>query len=73
MPHANTLGDQGVGGPGKAVTARVAYLDWLIPTTDVRVRMGRQKVMTPSYVFNSPVMDAVPDGDQRSGQRHGRL
>lgn len=60
--HANTWGEQGVGGPGKAVTARLAYLDWLVPSADVLIRMGRQEVIMPSYVFNSPVLDGTLDG-----------
>ncbi len=56
-------GTAGVGGTGKyAVTARLAYLDWLIPTTDVLVRMGRQSVATPSYTFGSPILDDTIDG-----------
>ncbi len=52
----------GVGGTGKTVTARLAYLDWMVPTTDVLVRMGRQEVTTPSYTFGSPVLDSPVDG-----------
>ena len=55
-------GTSGVGGASKAVTARLAYLDWIIPSTDVLVRMGRQEVAMPSYTFNSPVLDDVIDG-----------
>ena len=55
-------GSAGVGGAGKSVTARLAYLDWMIPTTDVLVRMGRQEVAMPSYTFGSPVFDSVIDG-----------
>ncbi len=55
-------GQAGVGGPGERVTARLAYLDWMIPNTDVQVRMGRQVVSTPSYTFSSPVLDEVSDG-----------
>ena len=55
-------GTSGVGGASKAVTARLAYLDWIVPTTDVLVRMGRQEVALPSYTFNSPVLDDVIDG-----------
>ena len=55
-------GQAGVGGPGESVTARLAYLDWMIPTTDVQVRMGRQVVTTPSYTFGSPILDDVSDG-----------
>ncbi len=55
-------GTNGVGGAGSKVTARLAYLDWMIPTTDVLVRMGRQEVATPSYTFGSSVLDSVVDG-----------
>ena len=44
------------------MTARLAYLDWMIPTTDVLVRMGRQSVAMPSYTFGSSVLDDVIDG-----------
>ncbi len=37
-------GTKDVGSAGDTVTARLAYLDWMIPTTDVLVRMGRQEV-----------------------------
>lgn len=47
MPHALTLGSIDTGGPGKAVTARWAYLDWRVPGTEARVRMGRQPFATP--------------------------
>ena len=55
-------GTNGVGGPGSSVTARLAYLDWMVPTTDVLVRMGRQEVALPSYTFGSSVLDDVVDG-----------
>ena len=58
----HTWGTSGTGGTGKAVTARLAYLDWLVPSTDVLVRMGRQEVAMPSYTFNSPVFDGSIDG-----------
>ncbi len=57
-----TWGENSVGGPGKSVTARLTYLDWLIPSTDVKVRMGRQAVAMPSYTFGSSVLDDVIDG-----------
>ena len=55
MPHAYEYGSNSVGGPGKEVTARLAYLDWLIPGTETQVRMGRQPWNAPSYTFGSPV------------------
>ena len=61
-PGYYSWGSNGVAGPGEEVTARLAYLDWLIPSTDVLVRMGRQEVAMPSYTFNSPVLDDVIDG-----------
>ena len=61
-PPYHTWGTSGVGGTGKTVTARLAYLDWMVPTTDVLVRMGRQEVTTPSYTFGSPILDTPVDG-----------
>ena len=61
-PGYYSWGSNGVAGPGEEVTARLAYLDWIIPSTDVLVRMGRQEVAMPSYTFNSPVLDDVIDG-----------
>ena len=61
-PQYYTWGTSGVGGTGKTVTARLAYLDWMVPTTDVLVRMGRQEVPTPSYTFGSPILDTPVDG-----------
>ena len=55
-------GTAGTGGPGKSVTARLAYLDWIVPNTNVLVRMGRQSVALPSYTFGSSVLDDVIDG-----------
>ncbi len=60
-PLYQTWGTEGVGGAGKTVTARLAYLDWMIPTTDVLVRMGRQVVAMPSYTFGSPIMNDPVD------------
>ena len=61
-PLYYTWGEGKTGGSGKAVTACLAYLDWMIPTTDVLVRMGRQTMAMPSYTFASPVFDSVIDG-----------
>ena len=55
-------GTAGVGGTGMEVTARLAYLDWMLPATDVLVRMGRQEVTTPSYAFGSPILYDSIDG-----------
>jgi len=41
---------------------RLAYIDWTIPGTDIKARMGRQALVLPSYAFGSPVMDGRGDG-----------
>lgn len=41
---------------------RLAYIDWNIPGTDVKVRMGRHSVVAPSYAFGSAVLDGRGDG-----------
>ena len=61
-PGYYTWGSGSTGGSGKAVTARLAYLDWFIPSTDVLVRMGRQETAMSSYTFGSPVFAGVIDG-----------
>ena len=38
------------------ITTRLAYLDWIVPNTSVKVRMGQQLVALPSYTFGSPVL-----------------
>ena len=39
------------------VTTRLAYLDWMIPTTDIHVRMGQQPFALPAFVAGSPILD----------------
>lgn len=36
---------------------RLAYLDWMIPSTGIHVRMGQQPFDLPNYVAGSPVLD----------------
>lgn len=54
-------GEHGVGGPGNQVVARLAYLDWNVPSTDIHVRMGRQEYGMPSYTFLYPVVGECMD------------
>ncbi len=49
------------------IVMRFAYLDWMIPTTAVHVRMGMQPVALPSYTFGSPVLDDAGTGIVVSG------
>ena len=46
---------------------RLAYIDWTLPSTDVKVRMGRQALVAPSYAFGSAVLDGRGDGINFTG------
>lgn len=46
------------------IVTRLAYLDWIIPNTSVKVRMGQQPVALPGATFGSPVMGG---GDTATG------
>lgn len=39
------------------IVTRLAYLDWIIPHTNVKIRMGQQPVAVPSFTFKSSVLD----------------
>ena len=43
---------------GVNIETKLAYLDWLIPTTEVSVRMGIQSLVLPSTPLGTPVLDA---------------
>ena len=50
-------------GRNEEVFMRQAYVDWIVPNTDVRVRMGRHAFDLPSYASVSPMIaDFVADG-----------
>jgi len=56
--NAAAVGGGGaVGGDGFNVQVKHAYLDWVIPTTDVQVRIGLQNVALPGMVVGSAVFD----------------
>ena len=38
------------------IYARQMYLDWAIPGTEAKVRMGRHEFSMPAYVFCSPII-----------------
>ncbi len=44
------------------ITTRLAYLDWMIPQTDVHVRMGQQYIELPAYVAGSPILEDPATG-----------
>lgn len=54
--NGETMGGN-LGGRSANVTTNKAYLDWMIPCTDVKVRMGLQPIALPSYTFNTPILD----------------
>lgn len=43
---------------GVNVKTKRAYLDWVIPTTEISVRMGIQGMVLPSTPMGTPVLDA---------------
>jgi hypothetical protein len=43
---------------GVNLATHLAYLDWLIPSTDIQVRMGIQPIALPSTPKGSPVLDS---------------
>ena len=49
-------------GSGSHFRMRLAYIDWNIPSTDVKVRMGRHALVAPSYAFGSAILDGRGDG-----------
>ena len=60
--NAGGKNGQGSGGgldaDGVNVETKRAYLDWMIPETEISVRMGIQGLKLPSTPMGSPVMDA---------------
>ena len=47
-----------LGSDGKVVELKRAYIDWMVPQTDLKVRMGIQGIALPSFTTNaSQIMD----------------
>lgn len=46
-----------LGTDGKIVKLRYSYIDWVIPNTDITVRMGLQPFVLPGYVAGSTILD----------------
>ncbi len=49
--------DGALGADGKSVEVKRSYIDWIVPNTDLKVRMGIQGLALPGGVAGSPVMD----------------
>ena len=46
-----------LGTDGTVVEVRYSYIDWVVPNTDLKVRMGLQPVAFPGYVAGSSVLN----------------
>lgn len=46
-----------LGADGKIVKLKNAYIDWMIPETDVKTRMGIQNITTPAYASGNSVLN----------------
>jgi hypothetical protein len=46
----------GIGSRGVNVELLHAYIDWIVPSTDLKVRMGMQSFANPTFVNNSPMV-----------------
>lgn len=49
--------DGALGADGKSVEVKRSYIDWVVPNTDLMVRMGLQGLALPGAVAGSPVLD----------------
>lgn len=56
--NTNYWGQSGYKPAGlQPVGIRMAYIDWVLPNSDIKVRMGKQSIQIPSYVMGSPFYD----------------
>ena len=46
-----------LGADGVVIEVKGAYLDWIVPNTDLKIRMGIQPLGLPSYTFESAVFN----------------
>ena len=46
-----------LGAGGKEVKVKNAYIDWMVPNTDLKLRMGLQAVAMPNVAGGSAIMD----------------
>ncbi len=50
-----------IGTDGNNVKTKNAYLDWIVPETDLKVRMGLQPLGLPQFTFMQPVLESSND------------
>ena len=49
-----------LGTDGKEIKVRYSYVDWIIPQTDAKVRMGLQPYVQPTFTgIGSPILEAA--------------
>lgn len=46
-----------IGTDGTVVEVRYSYIDWVVPETDLKVRMGLQPLALPGFVSGSSILD----------------
>lgn len=46
-----------LGTDGTVIEVRYSYVDWVVPNTDLKVRMGLQPIAFPGYVADSSVLN----------------
>lgn len=57
-----------LGADGRIVELKNAYIDWMIPESDVKVRMGIQNITTPAYASGNSVLNDDVAGIVVAGQ-----
>jgi len=53
LNHGNQYGSADKHGTGSNIQTRQLYLDWVVPTTAIKVRMGRHQLGLPEEAFGS--------------------
>ena len=63
-----------LGTDGKIVKVRYSYVDWVIPQTEAKVRMGLQNFSLPGFISNNPILGGgSADGAGSRGRRGGSV
>lgn len=60
--NASEASGGALGSRAANIVTRQVYLDWMIPNTDIKIRMGQQLYRLPSYATASPVLDDTATG-----------
>ena len=55
-PDGSSMGGA-LGADGKAIKVKGAWIDWMLPEADVKVRMGLQPIVLPNAAGGSAVLD----------------